>query len=438
MGTIKVKGKSSHIKLSFFSRKGLYRKYVGGKMFYLGPDKFTARKVAVVVLTLWAVRKAEGEVWQEADLEFIRMAKEQLYQGRGRVVLKWGDQHFELEHGSRSPAAKKDGKPGSRAGGDGIATIGEAMDAFKSQFSESPVVSDSHKSTMLRKIDSLKTVLLPERPIASFGYDQLTTVVSKLASRPKSSATGKKIAAQTAVNLIAAARQFFNWLRDSGRWQEPRGFERIFRVNRRALLTNRERKQAAQGVSTFSVAELGKLWAAANEQNRLFVCLGLNCGFAQMEIATLRTWEIDLEADPKCVSRHRRKTEVYGRWALWSVTGDLLARRLKRTPENAEDYALLTRNGQPYVRYREDVRTDAIAQAWRKLVKKADVSRLGFKHLRKTGADMIRKIDGLESSEAYLAHSEKTLARVYSNRDFDRLAVALRTMEEQLKETFAL
>ena len=50
---------------------------------------------------------------------------------------------------------------------------------------------------------------------------------------------------------------------------------------------------------------------------------------------------------------------------------------------------------------------------------------------------MIRKIGGLEVSEAYLAHSEKTLARVYSNRDFDKLADALGTMETELATVFA-
>ena len=71
------------------------------------------------------------------------------------------------------------------------------------------------------------------------------------------------------------------------------------------------------------------------------------------------------------------------------------------------------------------------------LIRKTSLTKLGFKHLRKTGADMIRKSGGLEVSEAYLAHSEKTLARVYSNRDFDKLAAALGTMEAERAPVFA-
>jgi hypothetical protein len=110
------------------------------------------------------------------------------------------------------------------------------------------------------------------------------------------------------MDLVAAARRFFNWPRDSGKWEEPRCFERSFHINRKARLTNQERKQAAQGADTFTVEELRKLWQAANEQNRLFLALGLNCGFAQMAIAAPRAWEVDLAADPPRIWRHRRKT----------------------------------------------------------------------------------------------------------------------------------
>ncbi|MBT3201487.1 MAG: hypothetical protein HN350_16420 [Phycisphaerales bacterium] len=440
MSKANVKTPSRNIKLSYFKPKGLYRKYVGGRMFYLGSDKFTARKIATAILTLRGVRMEQNQEWQEDDLEFIRMVKTQLYEGHGssQIIFKGSDDRFQFENGSKSTST-----PGSQSKGRaknssyGEATVGGALEAFKTQLSDNPLISDSHKSTMTNKLDALKAVLMLDRPLASVGYDQLTALVNKLTSRPKSPNTGKKIAAQTAINLIAAARQFFNWLRDSGKWEDPRGFERIFRVNRRALLTNQERRQAAHGVEVFTVEELTKLWQAANEQNRLFISLALNCGFAQMEISTLRTWEIELEAVPKRIARHRRKTEVYGSWVLWGVTADLLERRLGWTPKNAEDYALLTRNGRPYVSYGNGNRTDVIGQAWAKLVKKAGVTKLGFRYLRKTGADMIRKIGGLEVSEAYLAHSEKTLARVYSNRDFDKLADALGTMETKLAAVFA-
>jgi hypothetical protein len=252
---------SRNIKLSYFKQKGLYRKYVGGRMFYLGSDKCKAKMIAGVILALRSFRQANGEGWLEEDLEFIRLAKEQVYHGPGRVVLKWNDQHFEFVRGSKSKSRQgKQSQHKADGGGYGAATIGEAMEAFKTQLSNKPLISDSHRSTMIKKIESLKAVLQPTQTLSSIGYDQLTAMVSKLASRPKSEKTGKKIAAQTALNRISAARQFFNWLRDSGKWEDPRGFDRIFRVNRKALLTNQERRHAAQGVEVFTVEELTKLW----------------------------------------------------------------------------------------------------------------------------------------------------------------------------------
>jgi len=98
---------------------------------------------------------------------------------------------------------------------------------------------------------------------------------------------------------------------------------------------------------------------------------------------------------------------------------------------------MLTRYGKPYVRYQNNMRTDGIAQAWQKLVAKAGVRELGSKYLRKTGADMVRRLGGLEMPEIHLAHSEKTLGRVYSNPDFDKLAGALRAMEVELEDVLS-
>ena len=225
-------------------------------MFYLGPDRRAAQQLASVIIGVSGFRKILGGPWQPEDLTFIDMAKEQVLRGRGRVVLKWGKQRFELDHmmgqgGDTKGSDEVVGSPGGEAAQSqdegGVLTVGHAMEAFKTQIAANALASESHKATMVGKIDSLKHVSPPDRGVAAIGYDELTSLVNRLASRLKSTSTGKKISAQTAINLVAAARQFFNWLRDSGKWEEPRGFERIFRINRKALLTNQERKVAAQG-----------------------------------------------------------------------------------------------------------------------------------------------------------------------------------------------
>ena len=433
---VRAKGDRNKVKISTVPGKNIFRKHVGGHVFYLGTDKALAKTLAATIVMFWRMRKLQTGRWIDPDdFDMISEMKEALYSGTDRVVVRCGEDRITVVNDYTGRSAKGDREraaSGQPPVAGGAMTVGEAIAAFRDRVEADSQRADSTRSTMLHKLDALEDHLPLEKPLGEIGFDELTDVVNRLVARPKSNTTGKPIASQTAINWIGATRQLFTWCRDSGKWTEPRGYERIFRVNRRAMLTNAERKRAAQGVETFTLEELGKLWAAANEQNRLFVLLGLNCGFAQMEMATLRTWEIDLKANPPRIERNRRKTDVYGQWVLWPKTVELLRRRLKRTLDNDEELALLTRNGKPLVEYTGRSRKDAICQSWAKLRKKAGVNALGFKHLRKTGADIIRKIASVEVSESYLAHSEKTLARVYSNPDFDKLADALAEMETKL------
>ena len=60
-----------------------------------------------------------------------------------------------------------------------------------------------------------------------------------------------------------------------------------------------------------------------------------------------------------------------------------------------------------------------------------------FKSLRKTGADIIQKLAGVEIAQVYLCHTPKTMAeKNYTNPHFDKLAAALDYMREQLQPMF--
>jgi integrase len=155
-------------------------------------------------------------------------------------------------------------------------------------------------------------------------------------------------------------------------------------------------------------------------------------------LATLTKWEIDLKSDPPRIARERRKTGVYGKWPLWPETADLLKARLAKTPKNEDDLAILTRNGKPLVHFGKGIgRTDSVSQFWSRLIGKTDdIQKLSFKYLRKTGADIVRKIAGRDISEAYLSHADQTMARAYTNTDFAAVADAVTKMREQLAPMF--
>ena len=85
-------------------------------------------------------------------------------------------------------------------------------------------------------------------------------------------------------------------------------------------------------------------------------------------------------------------------------------------------------------------KTDSVASAWKRLLKKvSSVSQYSFKHLRKTGADMIKRISGSEEvAQTYLSHKPTSVSgKHYTNRDYDRLADALREMRSQLEPMFS-
>ena len=443
--------KKPPIKLSYQKNKG-FRKYIWGRNFWLGQDRRRALLLAAKILKDEKIWKEHGhKEWPGMALLDIQAFKDVLYKGCGDQCLPpgmkavWDFPAMEKAAGLAVTKPEPEGpRPTPPATGqpaeEGLTgmTVEEALEQFKARARTNSQLASSSRSSMLNRMTALEDSLPMDKDLSQVGYDDLVAVVDYWTSRPCGKETGEPIGIQTILNMVSAARQFFYWLDDSGKWRAPRRLTRIFSINRRALLTDEERKKAARGVQVFSVDELKALYKAANKQNRLYILLGLNCGFASMEISTLRRWEIDLKADQPIIVRNRRKTDVHGEWVLWPETAALLKERLKKGPQDqtGENLAIVTRNGRELVRYHGGVRTDTVATAWTKLVKKAGVTKLGFKHLRKTGADMIRKIAGLEVSETYLAHSEKSLARFYSNPDYAKVAAALAKMREELAAMF--
>jgi integrase len=102
----------------------------------------------------------------------------------------------------------------------------------------------------------------------------------------------------------------------------------------------------APTVKTYSLDELKSLYRNANERMKMFILLGLNCGFCSMEMATLKHSEIDLKA--KVIQRKRQKNGNPMSWKLWTETATALARN---TSESEGELALTTTGGKPLVWY---------------------------------------------------------------------------------------
>lgn len=183
----------------------------------------------------------------------------------------------------------------------------------------------------------------------------------------------------------------------------------------------------------FSVAQVKALYEAATPQIQLWIILGLNCGFTQVDIASLTHDMIDLQKGT--IRRDRQKTGVDSEHKLWPVTLRLLQEQM--TDASRSRQALLTHAGHPLIR--EEIRpdgnpskTDYVAHAFGALRKKVKID-LPFKCFRKTGANMLAKKyqDMPWLVTLYLSHCDPTMRKHYTSRHSDELHKATDWLGQQ-------
>lgn len=279
-------------------------------------------------------------------------------------------------------------------------------------------------------------------PLSRLGMEALQALGDYWRGRPASKANGKPISLYTVKNHLDTARRFVRWLdRHEGfSYEPPRHWEETLKVDLRRLRTQDETAALARGVSVWTLDELTLLYRHADDLSRLLILLGLNLGAAQAEICTLRIGEIERDGQSARVKRIRHKSGVYGEFALWPQTLTAIDWCLdqRRRQKGADDPVLITAKGQPWSR-------QLIANRWKRLVDHTAANhpalrRLSFKILRKTAAQWVRQQGGGEIMGVFLCHGQPVatdaLADVYSNRPFDRVAVALDAVAKQLRPMF--
>lgn len=191
------------------------------------------------------------------------------------------------------------------------------------------------------------------------------------------------------------------------------------------------------GVRVFTVDQLVTIYQTATDFERLLFLLGLNAGMAQAEIGTLR-WD-EIEGEPATIKRDRRKSRVYGEFVLWPETRKALAWWRSMRPATGP-LVMTTASGKNLLR-------TEISNAWAKLrgrIERTTGAPIGwwlpFKHLRKTGAQLVRQVSDGEVAGTFLSHGQPVatddLADRYSNRPFDKVAKALLAVQEQLRPMF--
>ena len=163
--------------------------------------------------------------------------------------------------------------------------------------------------------------------------------------------------------------------------------------------------------------QIKKLLNTANPVDTALILLGLNCGFGNSDIGSLKLTEVDL--DRGIISDHRKKTGVTRDFAIWEETVAALrtylnAHRGKTEKQNVNELFFVSRQGNPmcweYIDEKgEKHRSDAVKNRFDKLCKRAGISLpygAGFYILRHTYATMIGEMSSdPREVQAAMAHS---------------------------------
>lgn len=186
-------------------------------------------------------------------------------------------------------------------------------------------------------------------------------------------------------------------------------------------------------VRTFALEELRALWSAASSRTRLYMALGLNCGFGQGDIASLKVHEWDRAAGT--ITHCRSKTGIEGKYPLWPITAELLRKHAVQGGR-PEDLLLVGDKGAPLVHARlvngKLKRTDAVRSAFARVQRSTGINgHRGFYSLRKTAASTIETINALVTS-MFLAHSSREMKRHYALPNREALDAAVLELGKKL------
>jgi hypothetical protein len=158
--------------------------------------------------------------------------------------------------------------------------------------------------------------------LSQFGISTMEAIAAYWAGRPLSKKSGRPIALSTVTNQLKTTRRFVRWLHrtDAFDWSRPIDADEALQVRVANLRNRNEISALKDGVAVWTIAELATLYRYATDRERLWLLLGLNCGFTQAEICTLRNDEIVQIPGGPVVKRVRHKSQVYGEFSLWPET----------------------------------------------------------------------------------------------------------------------
>lgn len=167
-----------------------------------------------------------------------------------------------------------------------------------------------------------------------------------------------------------------------------------------------KRKQREANPNPFNVADVRRIWMAANVELRCYMSLALNAGYYAVDISTIQA--NNLHGDYLIKPRQKTKRHnVIMKHLLWDVTRGLIKKRRVQSVVAGEPILRSPKGGE-LVKGRKD----RCGQALRPVLDQLGIKDKSFSSFRDTGATIISAINpGLR--EQYLGHKDNSQASFY-------------------------
>ena len=310
---------------------------------------------------------------------------------------------------------------------------------FKLSDGCSPSFLDSAKRHLMYFMDWLRNK----------GFDPAKKKLSDLNSAILSDfrqmlATNLKISTVTANLYINHVRMLLFWVENiHGLPHPPIGVIRKFRKNKSVKKGHGKKHDR----SAISWDELEKLFAVAGVVDTALLLLGLNCGFGNTDIGTLKLCDVDLDA--ATVSHPRPKTGVERNFYLWPEMVDVLRTYIKNyrgkpVNEKVAELVFVGKRGNPLCWEQIDEngnykRSDSIKVRFRRLYEKAGLKRpygRGYYSMRHTFATLIGfGSNDLREVQAALGQRTISIQDVYRHDRSQKAIKAQKRIHGQLRKT---
>jgi hypothetical protein len=292
-----------------------------------------------------------------------------------------------------------------------------------------------------RRINNIKQQLASRTatPLAKMNAAFIEEWLLQWGNRPQGM-RGQPLSPAWCQGVIKTIRDFLRWLnRSEFNWTRPSAYE-VLPIR----IKNTEAETGGVKQLRYTSTELAALWEYALPLDRVYLLLGLNCGFGKGEIGNLWIAEIVTKGDKTFIVRRRRKTNVFGQWLLWPETVTALRWYLEKVrPQSNAPYVFLTKAGTPFNAKTKGGHPcqsvpNAWMRTWTRIAKDLpDFPRLSFNKLRKTGSNYLRKKFGKEVAEMYLSHGKHEMVDHYTAKPVALLYKALRRLHKALSPMFA-